>query len=757
MNKKQFLCYLLAVMLLLTDVTVSAAVFSDSSGSVSGSIFSSGEDVFSTNPQETPGGTVTPIPTVVPEPTPTEIPEITEIPSPTVIPEPTPTETPEVSVTPIPTQIPEEEIEIFPTPSVEPTETPEVSVTPVPTEIPEVSPTPTPTVIPQERVITLVFCDAEGNAYENLSIQVKLEEEILLPDVPGRELASGTGWKFEKEIPDEDAVILQVRKAFRLSESDEYVMEHIVEEELKLYAVKGEDPCTVTFYNNGGSGIFQKQTVERGTVITIPDFPKAGYSNHGWAVNKGSNTVVYHFGDSLEVNQDVKLYIVRYALLDVIFKGPTGSYTASYKKLSTTVEKSTVIQLPAVPVVKGYQNLGWAAEPNATKATWTEGQSVKVTSAKTYYAVRKKVGTYTVNFYNHKGNANKNFKALSATVTKNGTFQLPEVPKASGYTAIGWALSTNQTSAKFKEGQIVTISKNTSFYAVYKKNVEVVLRKNNGAVWKTVTVAKDSYYKLPGTSSKLPYTMMGWSSKSGMTSAPEYEVGEQVKVSSSMHFYAVVFNRNKEKNYSAAELQEPTLKNKYKQVIFVGDSRTNRMQLTLRLSGLSLSSEKVSFVYREGYGLSWLKAEGYTQLLETIGNGKRGKSTAVIFNLGINDLENISGYVSYLKKISTELKERNCELYLMSVNPVNNVLVNARGKKDRPEETIRNFNTVMQRNLCKESVGYTYIDSYSYLMQYGYGTDGSGYGYDIGVDDGLHYTVKTYKRIYRYCIKSILK
>ena len=93
----------------------------------------------------------------------------------------------------------------------------------------------------------------------------------------------------------------------------------------------------------------------------------------------------------------------------------------------------------------------------------------------------------------------------------------------------------------------------------------------------------------------------------------------------------------------------------------------------------------------------------------------------------------------------------------MSMNPVNNTLVTARKKKSRPEEMVRSFNTVIQRNLCKESVGYTYIDAYSYLMQYGYGTDAGSYGYDIGIDDGLHYTVKTYKRIYRYCMKSILK
>lgn len=763
MNKKQFLCYLLAVMLLLTDVTVSAAMFSDSPVNTSGNIFSAGENIFSGDTEGTPAvnqvPTVTPVPTAAPIPTvtpvPTAIPEEGgaissgggNLPGTTIILEVTPTVTPPLTVTPVPIVTPD--AEVFPglTPTVEPTPTPEETPTPE----------PTPTILPEERVITLSFCDVQGNVYEDLTVSIKLEEEIILPNVPGRELAVDSGWKLEQELPDEEAVLFPAQETFLLSQTDAYVMEHLAEDELKFYAVNGIDPCTVTFYNNGGTGIFRKTTVKHGTVLTLPDFPKSGYRNHGWAVSKGNRTVTYHFGETLEVTQDIKLYIVRYALLDVIFKGPTGKYGSSYKKLSTIVEKYSTIQLPQVPVVKGYQNLGWAPAPNASKASWKEGQTVKITKAQTYYAVRKKVGTYKVNFYNHKGNANAAFRAISGTVTRNDTIKLPPVPKASGYTALGWSAYQNQTTAKFKEGEAVKVTKNMSFYAVYKKNVNVVLHKNNGTVWKTVSIVKDGYYKLPGASSKLPYTMMGWSLKAGKTANPDYEVGEQIQATKTIHLYAVVFKRNKEKNYSARELSEPALRDRYRQVIFVGDSRTNRLQETLRVSGLSFSSEGLSFVVKEGQGLVWFQNEGYAQLLEKIGKGKRGKPTAVIFNLGVNDLENISSYVSYFKKISTELKERNCKLYIMSVNPLNNTLVTARGKKSRPEESIRSFNLVMKRNLCSAAVGYTYIDSYSYLMYYGYGTDANGYGYDSGVDDGLHYTVKTSKRIYRYCIKSILQ
>ena len=41
---------------------------------------------------------------------------------------------------------------------------------------------------------------------------------------------------------------------------------------------------------------------------------------------------------------------------------------------------------------------------------------------------------------------------------------------------------------------------------------------------------------------------------------------------------------------------------------------------------------------------------------------------------------------------------------------------------------------------------------YSVLMKKGYGTNASYNGTDADSDDGLHYTTKTFKRIYYYCI-----
>ena len=236
--------------------------------------------------------------------------------------------------------------------------------------------------------------------------------------------------------------------------------------------------------------------------------------------------------------------------------------------------------------------------------------------------------------------------------------------------------------------------------------------------------------------------------------------GEKIKVTGNIKLYSVLYIRSKETDYSGLQLDSLSkdLLKTYKQVVFVGDSRTVRTEKTLKLSGYSPSAYNISFIASTGMGLSWLKETGYKQLLSKVGNStsKLGKPTAIIFNFGINDMSNISGYVSYMKSIAPELEKRGCKLYYMSLNPVNNVMAKLGGKKSRPEATVRAFNAKIKSQLCGKANSYTYINTYDYLMKYGFGTDAGKEGYDVGADDGLHYTSKTTKRIFRYCINTIL-
>ena len=108
-------------------------------------------------------------------------------------------------------------------------------------------------------------------------------------------------------------------------------------------------------------------------------------------------------------------------------------------------------------------------------------------------------------------------------------------------------------------------------------------------------------------------------------------------------------------------------------------------------------------------------------------------------------------YAAYYKLIASSLEKKGCELYFMSVNPINRLMLSNTGRADRSEAKIRSFNTYMQKNLPSS---YTYIDMYSYLKATGYSFASDKYGAG-SIDDGLHYTARTYKRIFAKCLDSL--
>lgn len=523
---------------------------------------------------------------------------------------------------------------------------------------------------------------------------------------------------------------------------------------------------TLNFRNPNGSANSQfyalEQSVLTGTKVKLPKVPVVtGYTALGWSTKKNASEAKYLEGQTVTITKNMTLYAVRKKVptYSVTFNNNSGtSKSKVYTSLNCKVSKNAYMVLPEVPKAKGYQNIGWTTTLKGSKPLYKEGSKVKVTKSMKFYAVRKKSAYYTVNFYLGNGSSNSTYKKLSKKVEQGTTITLPEVPERSGYLNLGWSTKKGSSSVTNREETKYQVTKNISFYAVQIESVTVTLHQNNGAIYKELRVGKGNSLILPGVSNKQNYTMMGWSTKSSQSVNPEYEVGETLKINENLHLYAVVFNRSNEREITADDLAQPDLR-KYKQVIFVGDSRTRRMQTTLSNQFGSSITQGISYVCLDGAGLSWLKSEGYMKLMELVKDGSNSilqKKTAVIFNFGINDLYNSSNYISYMNSLASVLQKKGCKLFYMSVNPVNDKMIQASGKTSRPEKEVRAFNSAIQSGLCNGG-NYTYIDMYSYLMQTGFGTDASVNGVDSGTDDGLHYTTKTYKRIYQQCINVVNK
>ena len=786
-ERKRLLCLLLATGMIASETPVWASEFDAPYESVdSFDMFSSGEDdteIFETGEPE-------PVPTVTPTPEPT----VTQIPDLTVTPEP------------------DEEVTAK-----------SATVTPAPSvSAAAVTPTPEPTIDP-EKEIEIRFIDGEGKECEDVDrMVVKWETTITLPNVPDPEAPNQ--WKLEQNEKLNDSICLEGGSKLTLEKKENWD-DFMEKDVLKLYMPK---KCNVTFWNNSGTGTFKTVKAYETKEITLPDIVNSAYINYGWTNTAGSGTVKYALNSIYKVTEDVNLYIVRRLSMQITYLSQNGKSNNTFAKLNRTIGKKLKLTLAEVPAKSGYQALGWALTPNATKAKYTAGQQVTVTDDYTLYAVYKKM-PYKVTFNNNAGTStSSSYTSLTVYADQNQKITLPAVPKAKGYTNLGWTTAKGKKKPLYKAGSQVKITKTTRFYAVrrkskyytvtyymgngktnstykklttkveegtkvtfakvparsgyinlgwsskknstkatakasytvtrnitlyavQKKAVTLTLCKNNGAVYSTTRMAQGSTYKLSGVKDANGYTFMGWSEQAGQKVNPDYEAEETITVKKNTTLYAVVFNRSSEDNLSADVLPQVN-SYKYKNVVFIGDSRTEYMKNALARAGAN--TNYVKFICKAGEGYSWLTGTAVPQLQELVKNDTNSilsKKTAVIFNFGVNDYNEYAKYAAYYKLIASSLERKGCELYFMSVNPINRLMLSNTGRADRSEAKIRSFNTYMQKNLPSS---YTYIDMYSYLKATGYSFASDKYGAG-NIDDGLHYTARTYKRIFTHCLRSL--
>ena len=539
---------------------------------------------------------------------------------------------------------------------------------------------------------------------------------------------------------------------------------YTMDQNRNLYLV---EYARMTFKDSNGStnstyGKMEK-IVKKGSEFSLPCVPQiSNYKNKGWALTKNASSAVYGSRTKITVKESETFYAAReYLPYAVTFNNNTGtSKDNEFKDLYVRAGKNQYITLPKVPEQKGCTALGWATKTKQTKAQYKEGQKVRITKKTKFYAVYRKAKKYTVSFCMSNGSSDSAYASLKKSVTEKSTITLPKVPSRKGYINDGWMLKTSQKTQHYNEGDKVKVYGNCKFYAVQEQAASVVLHKTRGAEYKTIYVKKGDSFTLPGAENPEGYTFMGWSTKPNIVitgSKPgkvQYETGEVIpSVNSTIHLYQVMYQRNTEKNLISSQMAKPDL-NRYGGVIMVGDSRTVRMRQALAAQNCGANMNGVRFVSASGQGLKWFKDEGYRHLINQIKHIRvsSSKPVAVVFNLGVNDLYRISDYVAYMNELAPELEKMNCKLYYMSVNPINGVMIEKTGRLSlRKEADVREFNDRIKTGLDD----YTYIDTYSWLMQNGFGTSNGVNGKDSSEDDGLHYTVKTYKRIYDYCLRYV--
>lgn len=163
--------------------------------------------------------------------------------------------------------------------------------------------------------------------------------------------------------------------------------------------------------------------------------------------------------------------------------------------------------------------------------------------------------------------------------------------------------------------------------------------------------------------------------------------------------------------------------------IFVGDSRTVGLQEAVGSSD--------TYIAKWGQGYEWFVQTGRNKLEKTL---KEYPYSAVIFNLGVNDMGNVEAYVREYQELQADYPK--ARFYFMSLNPVEETFLRASGYGSRDNASIEVFNDRM-----KQVFGSFYINTYDWMIEQEYVLD---LPHGHGTTDGLHYIDIVYQMLYGF-------
>lgn len=323
--------------------------------------------------------------------------------------------------------------------------------------------------------------------------------------------------------------------------------------DITLYAI-WKKAIMLTYDSNGGK---EKQTsttiyVYNSTVsktIDIGDYvpTREGYDFLGWSTSPDATAEDYHSGDPITISSDTTLYAVWESTAVTTYIVTYNANGGSGEPLDQTKIKGTELILSTVePTRSGYTFVGWGSSGFSTTVSYDSGSSYDKDANITLYAIWRKGITLTYDANGGSGEPG----SQSADIFNNETsytFTLSNLPpERTGYTFIGWGISSDSTST-YGGGEQISLGEDTTLYAIWSEKqagdqkVTLFYSDANGGenIPASRTVKKDTTVNLSGlVPMKEDYDFLGWSRDRNARSA-NYAPGDTVDLTSDLTLYAI--------------------------------------------------------------------------------------------------------------------------------------------------------------------------------------------------------------------------
>ena len=245
--------------------------------------------------------------------------------------------------------------------------------------------------------------------------------------------------------------------------------------------------------------------------ITSPTIERKGYAIIGWNTNKNATTSIWNINTSKSISSSATYYPILKANIYTITLNNQGATSSGTKKVyyqynttktinGTTCYYYTNSSLTTClsggyninkPSKTGYSFKGYYTSTNGSGTNYVNSSGTFINNAyktigdKTLYA-NWQANTYTITYNANGGSGAPSSQSYTYDPNNDTVFYLSSTtPSRSGYTFLGWSLSSTATSASYSAGQRwgTHNANNYTLYAVWKKTVTVC--GESGHVWKT--------------------------------------------------------------------------------------------------------------------------------------------------------------------------------------------------------------------------------------------------------------------------------
>ena len=306
-----------------------------------------------------------------------------------------------------------------------------------------------------------------------------------------------------------------------------------------LFAVWTIAKYTVKYDANGGTGAPSEQIKTHGTNLTLSSSKpiRTGYEFLGWATSGSATTVQYPAGATFTTNANTTLYAVWRTLMFTVTYNANGGSGAPNPQTKLYGNNLTLSSMK--PTREGYAFLGWGTSSIATFVDYAPGAVYTSNANATLFALWR-LDSFTLK-YNANGGTGTVPNPVTVKYKETVTVQLVQLTRK-GYYFLGWATKANATEAQFKSGSKVTMTSDTTLFAVWKPRTNKITFNANGGTGtlpETISVLTGKNGTIGKASvSRKGYYFLGWSTSKTATAA-NLKTGSSISVDEDTVLYAV--------------------------------------------------------------------------------------------------------------------------------------------------------------------------------------------------------------------------